>query len=216
MNITIIKKNVKHINIKVKPTLEVIVTVPRYTSQKYIDSILQKKQMWIEKKLEHFKNNYHPSIVKEYVNGESFEYLGKSYRLKVIHGDKNEVSLDKESLNLTVSDLLDFDKKEGLVKKWYENKAREIFLELIKRYNSIVQKDIKRVSIKTMKTRWGSCNHEKGYINLNLRLIEKPLYFIEYVVFHELVHLIYPNHSKDFYNYIAAYMPDWKERKKNL
>ncbi len=67
-----------------------------------------------------------------------------------------------------------------------------------------------------MKSRWGSCNHTKGYINLNLKLIEKPTICIEYVVFHELAHLIYPNHSQKFYNYLTLYMPDWKVRKLKL
>ena len=67
-----------------------------------------------------------------------------------------------------------------------------------------------------MKTRWGSCNPHKGYINLNLELIKNPKESIEYVVFHELSHLIHPNHSKEFYSYISAYMPDWKRRKEIL
>ncbi len=67
-----------------------------------------------------------------------------------------------------------------------------------------------------MKTRWGSCNTQKGFINLNLELIKKTKICIEYVIFHELVHLIYPNHSKEFYKYLTLYMPDWEERKEKL
>jgi len=67
-----------------------------------------------------------------------------------------------------------------------------------------------------MKTRWGSCNSQKGYINLNLELIKEPIRCIEYVVAHELAHLIHPNHSKEFYNYLSYLLPEWKELKKRL
>ena len=90
------------------------------------------------------------------------------------------------------------------------------FLNTVNKYNKITQKDSINVRIRKMKTRWGSCNKTKKYINLNLNLIKKPKICIEYVVFHELAHLIYPNHSKDFYNYLSLYMSDWKEREKIL
>jgi len=79
-----------------------------------------------------------------------------------------------------------------------------------------VRKEINKVTIRKMKTRWGSCNYHKKSINLNLELIKKPLECVEYVIFHELTHLIYPNHSKDFYNYLLTYMSDWKRRKERL
>jgi predicted metal-dependent hydrolase len=67
-----------------------------------------------------------------------------------------------------------------------------------------------------MKTRWGSCNPSKGYINLNSELIKKAKESIEYVIFHELTHLVHLNHSKEFYNYLDTYMPDWRKRKDKL
>ena len=73
-----------------------------------------------------------------------------------------------------------------------------------------------RISIRGQKTRWGSCNPYKSYINLNIELIKKPKACIEYVVFHELAHLLYPNHSKQFYDYLTLYMPDWQKRKEIL
>ncbi|CAC9587858.1 Putative predicted metal-dependent hydrolase [Bathymodiolus heckerae thiotrophic gill symbiont] len=74
----------------------------------------------------------------------------------------------------------------------------------------IVNKEIKQVRIRKMKTRWGSCNPEKSYINLNSELIKAPIQCIEYVIFHELAHLIHPNHDKGFYTYLTIHMPNWK------
>ena len=90
---------------------------------------------------------------------------------------------------------------------------KKVYFDFIPIFNKIVKQDIK---IRQMKTRWGSCNPHKSYINLNIELIKKPKICIEYVFFHELVHLIYPNHSREFYNYLSLYMSDWSKRKEVL
>jgi len=89
-------------------------------------------------------------------------------------------------------------------------------MKAIEKYKPIVKQEIETVRIREMKTRWGSCNPSKGYINLNLKLIEKSTECIEYVVFHELSHLVYADHSTKFYNYLSLFMPDWEKRKGRL
>jgi predicted metal-dependent hydrolase len=100
--------------------------------------------------------------------------------------------------------------------EFYYSEAKILFNKLIKKYHPYINKPINKIRIKKMTTRWGSCNYKKGYINLNLYLIKKDIKFIEYVILHELTHLIYPNHSKDFYNFIRNIMPDYKDRIKNV
>ena len=95
-------------------------------------------------------------------------------------------------------------------------RQRYIFFNIFQEFNKIVKQDIKRVKIRQMKTRWGSCNPYKSYINLNIELIKKPKACIEYVVFHELANLLYPGHSKKFYDYMSLYMPNWQKRKEIL
>jgi hypothetical protein len=90
------------------------------------------------------------------------------------------------------------------------------FKKAIEKYKLIVKEEIETVRVREMKTRWGSCNPAKGYINLNLKLIEKPTECIEYVVFHELAHLVHADHSAKFYNYLNLFMSDWKRRKGRL
>ena len=107
----------------------------------------------------------------------------------------------------------DIKRKQNLVYEWYYEKALLHFFNILQEFNKIVKQEIKDIKIRQMKTRWGSCNPHKSYINLNIELIKKPKICIEYVVFHELVHLIYPNHSKEFYNYLSLYMSDWEKRK---
>jgi predicted metal-dependent hydrolase len=107
-------------------------------------------------------------------------------------------------------------KKKALLDSWYKTKANLHFDKALEKYQQIVKKDIKSVKIREMKTRWCSCNPAKSYINLNSQLIKRSTQCIEYVVFHELTHLIYTDHNKQFYNFMSVYMPDWKNRKDKL
>lgn len=212
--IIIIRKNVKHIILKVKPTGEVILTAPTITTKEHIEYILKKRAKWIEKKQEFFAS--FQVNTKEFVSGEDFKYLGRSYRLKVIESKKECVKLQRGYLEIYVKNKSDLKRKQNLVYEWYYEKALLHFFNIVHEFNKIVRLEIKDVKIRQMKTRWGSCNPYKSYINLNIELIKKPKICIEYVVFHELVHLIYPNHSKEFYNYLSLYMADWEKRKEIL
>ncbi len=215
MDIAIIKKAVKHINIRVKPNGEVTLTVPLHTKETDIRYVLKKRAGWIDKKVAFFKE-HQTQRPKEYVSGENFAYLGRNYRLKVIEGQSEGVKLQRGYLHIFVKDTSNIAKKKRLLKSWYLAKAQQHFEKAIEKYQPIVKKEIAHIRIREMKTRWGSCNPTKGYINLNSELIKKPRECIEYVVFHELAHLIHANHSRQFYNYLTLYMPDWKKRKERL
>jgi len=215
MHIQIVKKDVKHINLKVKPTGEVILTAPTDSVERDIEYILKKRADWIDKKIAFF-DAHRDAHVKEYVSGENFCYLGRNYRLKVIESKEEGVKLQRGYLQVFVKDTANYEKKQRLIKAWYTQKAMIHFQKAIEKYKPIVKQEIETVRIREMKTRWGSCNPSKGYINLNLKLIEKPTECIEYVVFHELAHLVHANHSVKFYNYLNLLMPDWEKRKDRL
>jgi predicted metal-dependent hydrolase len=210
-NIQITKKDVKNITLKVKPSGEVILTVPKITSDEHIEFIVKKRTKWIEKKKEFFAS--FETTEKEYVSGEDFKYLGRSYRLKVIESKKEAIKLQRGYLEIYVKNKNDLKRKQKLVYEWYYEKALLHSFNILQEFNQIVKQEIKDIKIRQMKTRWGSCNPYKSYINLNIELIKKPKICIEYVVFHELVHLIYLNHSKQFYDYLTTYMNDWEKRK---
>ncbi|OCR89939.1 zinc metalloprotease [Campylobacter fetus subsp. testudinum] len=213
-NIQIIRKDVKNIIVKVKPTGEVILIAPKIISDEHIKFVLKRRARWIEQKKEFFAS--FQINQKEYVSGEDFKYLGRSYRLKIIELKKECVKLQSGYLEVYVKNKKDLNKKQNLIYKWYYEKALIHFLSILQEWNKIAKQDIKDVKIRQMKTRWGSCNPYKSYINLNIELIKKPKICIEYVVFYELAHLIYPNHSKEFYNYLSIYMSDWNKRKEIL
>lgn len=214
-NVKIIKKDIKNITLKVKPTCDVVLTVPLKTDDKHIEYILKKRNEWISNKIDFFKSN-NKIENKEYVSGESFKYLGKSYRLKIIESNDEEVKLLRGYIQIFIKNKMDLKKKEKLLSDWYTKRAENYFEKIVENYLHIVKKEVKSIKIRQMKTRWGSCNPSKSYINLNTELIKKSKSSIEYVIFHELAHLIHPNHSKEFYNYLNTYMPDWKKRKEKL
>jgi len=216
MSIKIIKKDIKHIYLKIKPSGEVILSVPKNTTKEDIEYVLKKRADWIAKKKAFFEFHKKSIKEKEFVSGENFCYLGKNYRLKVIEAKEDNVKLQRGYIQLFIQDRHNTNRKKELLENWYKQKAKIYFNKVILKYNSIIKQDIKAVKIRKMRTRWGSCNASKKYINLNLKLIEKPKECIEYVVFHELAHLIHPNHSKKFYNYLDTFMSDWRKRKEKL
>ena len=212
--VKIIKKEVENITLKVRPNGEAILTAPKSASDEHIKFIIKKRAKWIAQKRAFFASFKMPK--KEYVSGEDFKYLGRSYRLKVMQSKEECVKLQRGYLELFVKDKSDLERKRNLVYEWYHEKAMLYFFNILQEFNKIVKQDIKSVKIRQMKTRWGSCNPYKSYINLNIELIKKPKACIEYVVFHELAHLLYPDHSKKFYDYLSLYMPDWQKRKEIL
>jgi len=214
-NIQIIKKDIKNITLKVKPTCEVILTAPLLTTDEHIEYILKKRKDWISKKIAFYQENYKPQM-KEYVSGENVKYLGKNYRLKIIQSEDECVKLQRGYIQIFIKDKDNFEKKKMLLNEWYLLKSQNYFKKIIAKYSKLVNVEIQNIRIRQMKTRWGSCNSVKSYINLNTELIKKPSNTIEYVIFHELAHLIHPNHSREFYNYLSTYMPDWKKRKERL
>ncbi len=214
-NILIIKKDIKNITLKVKPTCEVILTAPLLTTDEHIEYILKKRKDWISKKIAFYQENYKPQM-KEYVSGENVKYLGKNYRLKIIPSVDEYVKLQRGYIQIFIKDKDNFEKKKRLLNEWYLLKSENYFKKIIAKYSNLIDVNIQNIRIRQMKTRWGSCNSSKLYINLNSELIKKPIYCIEYVIFHELTHLRHPDHSREFSNYLSAYMPDWKKRKDKL
>lgn len=214
--IQIYKKKVKNVTLKVKRNGTIHLTVPEAATDDYIGRVIENKKDWIEDQLKHFNDNYEKPQVKEMVSGESFKYLGKNYRLKVIEGPEEGVRLYRGYIEIYTKDKENTIRKQELIKKWYMDKAKVKFKELVHEYEKIVKEEVNSIRVISMKTRWGSCNVESRNINLNLELIKKPRYCIEYVILHELAHLKYPNHSKAFWAYMSVHMPNWKWRKDKL
>ena len=212
------RKKVKNINLRIKPNMEIYISAPMNLHSDYIENFIRSKEKWIKQvlqKIEEAKQNQLPS---QYLSGEKHKYLGKEYELEVKQGNSNRVSLKEGKIILTViSNIFEnSDEKKKVMEKWYFENAQKVFVNAIQKWLKILDESIEKLSIKPMKSRWGSCNYVKRYINLNTELIKRTQFEIEYVVLHELTHLKYPNHGKGFYRYIENYMPNYKMAEKML
>ena len=212
------RKKVKNINLRIRPNMEIYISAPMNLHSDYIENFIRSKEKWIKQvlqKIEEAKQNQLPS---QYLSGEKHKYLGKEYELEVKQGNSNRVSIKEGKIILTViSNIFEnSDEKKKVMEKWYFENAQKVFVNTIQKWLEILDESIEKLSIKPMKSRWGSCNYVKRYINLNTELIKRTQFEIEYVILHELTHLKYPNHGKGFYRYIENYMPNYKMAEKML
>lgn len=210
--IKITKKRVKNIIIKVKSANLVEVTQPFFVSRAKIDEIIRLKKDWIEARLNELKN----AKKEELLSGDLVEFLGRKYILEFDLGISKSAQLKDNKIILKCLENDDFSTKENLLESFYKAKSKEIFSEILARFCKVVDKDIKALKVRKMKTRWGSCNSHKSYINLNTELVKKHPLAIEAVIMHELTHLYHADHSKAFYSKLLGFMPDYHERIKLL
>jgi len=216
------RKKVKNINLRIKPNLEVYISVPMNLHRDYIENFIRSKEEWIKSVLKKVENVKEKQKDFEYKTGEIHKFLGKEYNLTVKTGNFNAVSLKNNirpnEIILTINENIfeNIDEKKKIMEKWYFENAKKLFLQFMEKWLEILDENVEKVAIKPMKTRWGSCNYVKRYINLNTELIKRTPFEIEYVILHELTHLKYPNHGRGFYNYIERYMPNYKVAEKML
>ena len=194
------------------------VRVPHRIGDRKIVEILETKKKWVRNKVIQLQNQ--PLIrEREFVNGEFFFLLGRRLNLKVLEGGKVGTQLIDDNLITTVrsSELGDLRKAriKAYIWRWYLKEAYKRIEEKVIRYSEIIRVSPREIKVRNYKTRWGSCDME-GKLTFNFHLIKAPHVIVDYVVIHELCHLIQPNHSKLFWNEVAKYDPSFKNHKKWL
>ena len=207
----------KSLGIKVLPDGMVTVIAPNDTSLIDINKKVKSKANWILKQ-QAFFCSYKPNTPeRKYVNGETHLYLGRQYKLQIIKDTINEIKIYRGAMIMKTKKT-NTEYLEKKINEWYKEKAIFHFEELL---NSSLEKFIKYkiekpvLDIRLMQKRWGSCT-KSGKIILNTELIKAPRGSIEYVVIHELCHLIHYNHNKDFYDLQNRLSPNWEKWKEKL
>ena len=215
------RKNIKNINLKVDIDKKVSMSVPTKMTIETAKDFIKSKAKWIKKQQEFYSffDEFKENITFE--NGETVYLLGKQYKMKMIGDINNNILINDRYIEIHIKEKYLPDKKyvRKVYNKWLREFALDIYEELVVKYQSSLKKYniiLPQIEIRQMKSRWGSCIPVNNKIILNLNLIKTPICCIEYVVLHELAHFKYQNHSKNFYNFITVFMPDWKERKKLL
>lgn len=207
----------KTLGITVNPDLSVIVKAPENATKEKIFEIVEKRASWILEQKRYFLSFEPRSKDYLYKSGESHYYLGRQYLLKLEEGDKEKVLFSGRYLVVNTKDK-SRENIKALLEAWYRERAKIKFAEITEPLiEQFKQYDVepKSMYIKQMKLRWGSCS-AKGNIILNPELIKAPKACIEYVIIHELCHLVHRNHTKAFFALQSREMPDWEKWKTKL
>ncbi len=242
---TLIRKQVKNINLSVKSNGEVIVSAHRRVPEDYIDDFVRSKIPFIMRAMERLKEqaDKRESDAIRFADGESVPYLGESLRLAVRRSDRK---LAPQWIGqLQSGELMDLSRNPGgeavfrkdgclyiyadrpqepeyvcrLYEAWQKIQAERLCTEVSRRYYPYFEPlgiPFPLIKIRKMKSRWGSCIPAKHKITFNSELLAQPLESVEYVVVHEFAHFVHPDHSKEFYAFVAQILPDYRERREKL
>lgn len=205
----------KSLGITVTPNATVVVKAPLKASLERVQEILKKKAPWIIKQQSFFLSFHPRTPVRKYISGETHLYMGRQYRLKIKEGTNESVKLKGKFIEVT---SLDKSKAKQLVHNWYLQSARIKFHDLAQPLIDKFKKykiEPTSIVLRDMPTRWGSCT-PKGKIILNPDLIKAPKSCIEYVIIHELCHLVHRNHTQKFIDLQTKEMKDWEKWKAKL
>lgn len=200
MDVIITRKiNNKNTYLRVKDDLGIHVTTNYFVSDKKIEKLINDNLISIKK--------MYDKQLKKIKQEESFFYLGCEY--EVIYKDID---------NIIIEDRKIFVKDKITLDKWLQKNAKKIFKEELDKIYSIFPLEIPypKLTIRKMKTRWGVCNTRLKKVTLNFSLIKKDIKYLDYVISHELSHLVYPNHKKDFWGLVSKVIPNYKELRKEL
>jgi predicted metal-dependent hydrolase len=207
----------KSLEISVHPDKSVFVKAPEGTKNQDIEEKIRKRARWIKRQIRYFEQFDPRTPSRKYVSGESHLYLGKKYRIKIEVGSENNILLKNGFFRVTTENIKP-DHVQSLFHDWYRQKANvylnRMYLECCERFK---QQDVDKPTVKIikLKKRWGSLSKNK-MLSLNSELIKAPKECIEYVILHELCHLIHHNHSPDFFKLLELTLPDWSKRKHQL
>jgi predicted metal-dependent hydrolase len=214
-------KDIKNFNLRIKPDMSINVSAPLDAEIKRVYDFVSSKGNWIFKQLKTFQETKSEEKVKrEFVSGETVKYLGKQYRLKVIPNETNEsIKISDKYIIIETKKSSKIAHRRILFDKWIRQQAKDIFVNCLDNVYPLISKEVvikPNLEFKQMSKRWGSSLRRKNVILLNLELIKAPKHCIEYVVLHELIHFVYKNHNRLFYDKLTVLMPDWKQRKEIL
>jgi predicted metal-dependent hydrolase len=207
----IIYSDRQRLQISVERDKSVIVRAPEGTSIEAIESALDKKRLWIYEKTKHPQKYHEGRQEREYISGTSILYLGKEYKLDFVNEEFEGVRFD--SGFLLSRDHAQF--AEHSLKEWFLEEARRIITPKVELHARKLGVSYNQILISNLKYRWGSCT-PKNNLNYNWRLIKAPISVIDYVIVHELAHLIEPNHSKRFWTIISVQLPHYLKAKEWL
>ena len=215
--IDVVHKVIKNVHLRVYPPLgRVRISAPFRMDLDTIRVFAISKLNWI-KKHQHKILSQERETPREFITGESHFYLGRRYLLEVIeHNASPKVAVKHETMGMYIRPNTGTRKRHVILDEWYRQRMKEIVPGLIAQYENAMKVRVSEFGIKKMKTRWGTCSIRAKRIWLNLELAKKPIDCLEYVVVHEMVHILERNHNERFIALMDKYLPKWRFYKEEL
>jgi len=217
IEVEVIRKDIKNVHLSVNPpTGKVRISAPESMKLDLIRAYALTKLVWIREQQAKIRNQER-EIRKEFVERESHYVWGKRYLLNIQESDESpKVELTHSVLRVWVRPGSGRDKISELVDEWYRGLVREASEPLIEKWANVLGVKVQALFVQQMKTKWGGCSHEKGFIRLNTELAKRSPEFLNYVVLHEMVHLIEPNHGERFQILMDRHLPNWRHVRDEL
>jgi len=208
----------KRLSITVHPDLSITAKAPLDSDSATLKKRLKKRTSWIARQLAYFEQ-YHPQQPeRQYISGETHYYLGRQYRLRIRACNKSKVRLIGRYFEVETPNPNDRKYIRKLMHKWYSDHAKQLINKQLKERLAVFERwqiSEPEVQFRRMRKRWGSLT-PAGTLLFNTELVKAPLQCMDYVIVHELCHLVYSQHNSRYYRLLELIMPDWKQRKERL
>ena len=216
ISVEVCKKEIKNMHLYVKPPDgRVVVSAPLSMSDEAIERFVRTRTNWIRQQIARFDNQPRQSE-REYVSGETLYVWGRQYYLQTEYGNKNSIVLSGDKTILTVRKESTAEQRDNYIREWYREMLKEEVSRILPKWESKTGLRASSWQTKYMTTRWGTCNTSTGKIWFNVQLAKKTPECLEYIILHELTHLVEKKHDKRFIALMDRYMPMWREIKRTL
>jgi predicted metal-dependent hydrolase len=217
LSIQVTKKDIKNVHLSVHPPDgRVTLVAPTATRLEVVRAYAISKLSWIREQQRKLKNQARETP-RQFIERESHYLWGRRYLMTVFHRDaKPCVTLDHQRITLTVRPGSDARRRAEVIHEWHKSILHEVVPTLIKKWEPKLEVKVTDYFLQRMKTKWGSCNQKAGHIRLNTELVKKPRDLLEYVIVHEMVHLLEPTHNDRFMAILGEHYPTWREARVEL
>lgn len=215
---TLGRKSVRNINLRIRPDASIYVSAPHRVPLAEIERFIISKGSFIMDALERIQSSHAERSL--YDDGEDAYYLGEKLTVRLSMSPETHIKREGDYLFLQIPDPENVSARIDVVKRWYDGEAEQIFMNVVREvyeeFRCTYPVPFPHVTIRQMKSRWGSCRPALGKITLNLLLVTAPYDELRYVVVHEFAHFIEPNHSQDFWRIVAGFEPEYRLRRQQL
>jgi predicted metal-dependent hydrolase len=214
----VVRKDIKNLHLAVYPPSGMVrIAAPLRVNDDAVRLYTISKLAWIKRQQAKFQGQDRQSV-REFVSGESHYFQGRRYLLQVIYHDgPPHVTLrTRKTLDLHVPTGSDTAQRERVLRAWYRTQLKKVVPPLIAKWEEIIGVQVAAWGVKQMKRKWGTCNTQARRIWLNLELVKKPVQCLEYIIVHEMVHLLERHHNDRFAAYMDKFMPQWRFFRKEL